>query len=356
MGRLIERSASTQVTKIGINEINPNEILPTAGKVGLSDVIRNGYSDVIKTTWNTILNSGIACALDFDDRSPIYTQILQTADLSVTEMWHETERAVGKAVDIAVERGYSIDQLARGVPDENFAGVNSLARETYKNRATTIARTEVMRAQNATTLGYYQSQEIEYVQAYDPDGDPADNYLGTDGKTCSQRHEQVYPVKEARDVISHPNCRLSWSPLSRQALEELGIIDTIALSASVDYRKVQVPVFVQQNASRGLQYVEEGKGESFNQDVIDEAVGMSKGNISDDKIIRMNTWFKEHVSDLNAPASTNPTNADFPSQSAIAWYLWGGNPLNAEQSMKWAERQAELLKNEVPNGIQTVRN
>jgi hypothetical protein len=149
---------------------------------------------------------------------------------------------------------------------------------------------------------------------------------------------------------------LSWSPLSRRALEELGIIDTVALSASIDYLKVQVPVFVQQNTARGLQYVEEGKGGSINQDIINEAVGMSKGNISDDKIIRMSSWFKDHVSDLNSSASINPESADFPNERAIAWYLWGGNPLNKEQSMKWAERQAELLKDEVPNGIQTITN
>ena len=352
MGRLIERSHSTEITKINIDDVQPGSILPDDGKVGLNDIIRNGYAGIIRSTWDTILNSGVAGALDFDDRSPIITSILQSADRTVTEMWNETERAINKATEIAVERGYSVDQLARGVPDDNFPGVNSLARETYANRATTIARTEVMRAQNATTLGYYQSQEIEYVQAYDPDGDPADNYVGTDGRTCSQRHEQVYPVKEARDVISHPNCRLSWSPLSRQALEDLGIIDTISLSDPVEFIKVQVPVYMQQNAARGLQYVEEGKGGSgLTEETINEAVGMSKGNISDDKIIRMNAWFKRHETDLTTAANTDPESPDFPGAGAVAWYLWGGNPLDKEQSMKWAERQSELLREEVVNGV-----
>mgnify|MGYP003148544506 CR=1 FL=1 len=359
MGRLIERSASseTQVTKIGIDDVNPSGILPPDGRGGLSDVIRNGYGQIIKSTWDTVLDSGVAGALDFDDRNPIVTQIMQSADVTVTEMWNETERAVGKAVNTAVERGYSIDQLARGVPDQNFPGVNSLARETYANRARTIARTEVMRAMNATTLGYYEAQEVEYVQAYDPDGDPADNYEGSDGRTCSQRNEQIYPIKQSRTVVSHPNCRLSWSPLSSLQVEELGLVDTVALEASIDFIKVQVPVYMQQNAARGLQYLDQGHVASgATEQIVDEAVGLAHGNVSDDKVLRMNDWYKEHFQEMNSPASSNPESPNFPSAEAVTFLLWGGDPLKPDQSMKWAEKQAELLKEEMTNGIQTVSN
>ena len=70
----------------------------------------------------------------------------------------------------------------------------------------------------------------------------------------------------------------------------------------------------------------------------------------------MNTWIKRHESDLNTAANTDPTSPGFPGEGAVAWYLWGGNPLDPKQSMKWAETQAEVLDNEVPNGIQTVTN
>ena len=359
MGRLLERSASsqTQITKIGVDDVNPSGILPPDGRGGLNDVIRNGYGQIIKTTWDTVLNSGVAGALEFNDRSPIVTQIMQSADLTVTEMWNETERAVGKAVNTAVERGYSIDQLARGVPNENFPGVNSLARETYANRARTIARTEVMRAMNATTLGYYEAQEVEYVQAYDPDGDPADNYEGSDGRTCSQRHEQIYPIKQSRTVVSHPNCRLSWSPLSSLQVEELGLVDTVALEASIDFIKVQVPVYMQQNAARGLQYLDQGYiANGATEQIVDEAVGLAHGNVSDDKVLRMNDWYKEHFQAMNSPASSNPESPNFPSAEAVTFLLWGGDPLKPDQSMKWAEKQAELLKEEMTNGIQAVTN
>ena len=129
------------------------------------------------------------------------------------------------------------------------------------------------------------------------------------------------------------------------------------LGADVMITKVQVPVYIQQNAARGLQYVEAGKGGSgLTEKTINEAVGMSKGNISDDKIIRMNAWFKRHVGDLNTADNTDPESPDFPGAGAVAFYLWGGNPLDKEQSMKWAERQAERLRKEIPNGIQTVTN
>ena len=114
---------------------------------------------------------------------------------------------------------------------------------------------------------------------------------------------------------------------------------------------------MQQNAARGLQYLDQGYiANGATEQIVDEAVGLAHGNISDDKVIRMNDWFKNHISEMNSAASNNPESPNFPSAEAVTFLLWGGDPLKPDQSMKWAEKQAELLKEEMTNGIQTVTN
>ena len=72
---------------------------------------------------------------------------------------------------------------------------------------------------------------------------------------------------------------------------------------------------------------------------------MAGGFVSEDKVIRMNAWFARHFVDLRSPKNSDRSNDDFPGAGATAWYLWGGNPTNPEQAMKWAERNAERIRN-----------
>ena len=101
---------------------------------------------------------------------------------------------------------------ARGVPKENFPGVQGIMNDT-KTRSRLIARTETMRSQNMTTTKLYQQQGFNYVQASDIDGG-VDNYVDpADGLTCSQRNGQVFRTSEAYDVMDHPNGTLTWIPM-----------------------------------------------------------------------------------------------------------------------------------------------
>ena len=116
---------------------------------------------------------------------------------------------------MALDRGYSIEQLSRGVPDDKFPGLRSILTET-ENRARLIARTEVMRSQNLTSVGFYREQGFRYVRADDIDGDPDDNYVDpADGRTCAERHNQIYTVEQAQDINDHPNGTLNWQPMPR---------------------------------------------------------------------------------------------------------------------------------------------
>lgn len=105
-----------------------------------------------------------------------------------------------------------------------------------------------------------------------------------------------------------------------------------------------VPQYIRSAARRGLELHEEGKSGNLASSTVPEAREMAAGNITEDKVIRANAWGKRHLVDLDSPANSNPNNEDFPSFGAVAFYLWGINPLNPQPAMDWFERQAERVR------------
>ena len=223
LGRAMQQT--TTDAKIAPDEVTIAMLFPDGARNELARVMSGSYARIVRATWDTIAASGVAGVLEFDDRLPIVSQIVALATSSAEGIDQVSRTAVSRAIELGIERGYSIQQVARGVPADGFPGINSLVEETYQNRARTIARTEVMRAQNAASIGYYREQGIRWMRAYDPDGDPADNYIGEDGRTCSERNGLVYTVDDAIDVQSHPNCKLTWTPISLTQGEEMGLTD-----------------------------------------------------------------------------------------------------------------------------------
>ena len=223
LGRAMQQT--TTDAKIAPDEVTIAMLFPDGARNELARVMSGSYARIVRATWDTIAASGVAGVLEFDDRLPIVSQIVALATNSAEGIDQVSRTAVSRAIELGIERGYSIQQVARGVPADGFPGINSLVEETYQNRARTIARTEVMRAQNAASIGYYREQGIRWMRAYDPDGDPADNYIGSDGRTCSERSGLIYTADDSMDVDSHPNCRLTWTPISLTQAEEMGLTD-----------------------------------------------------------------------------------------------------------------------------------
>ena len=236
LGRAMQQT--TTDAKIAPDEITIGMLFPDGARNELARVMGASYERIIRTTWQTIAESGVAGVLEFSDRLSIVSQIASLATSAAEGIDQVSRTAVSRAIELGIERGYSIQQVARGVPAEGFPGINSLVEETYQNRARTIARTEVMRAQNAASIGYYREQGIRWMRAYDPDGDPDDNYIGSDGRTCSERSGLVYTADDSMDVLSHPNCRLTWTPISLTQAQEMGLtngeVTTQRMSARVE--------------------------------------------------------------------------------------------------------------------------
>jgi len=110
---------------------------------------------------------------------------------------------------------------------------------------------------------------------------------------------------------------------------------------------MEVPDYVAKAAQRGLEWHAEGKsGDGTTDQTIAEARAMARGNVSEDKLRRMNPWFQRHKPDMSAPKN-KPDNEDFPGAGAVAWALWGG-PTSGDimRTAKWAEAEVNRLDRE----------
>ena len=212
LGRYMERA--TDQSKNYPFEIA--DMLPPIETGNLERILESAYRRVSKKTFGIINDVGVAGTLDWSDKLQSVQSVLTTAPSRATMIHKTTNKAVQRAVQMGLERGYSIQQLAKGVPDDKFPGIRSVLGET-ENRSKLIARTEIMRTQNATTVGFYKEQGFAYVKADDVDGvgdtyvDPGDPY----GRTCAERHGQIYLLEDAMNIDDHPNGTLNWMPMPR---------------------------------------------------------------------------------------------------------------------------------------------
>ena len=220
LGRLMERSASLDELKQ--LPFNADGLVSPIEESNLANILYKHYRRITKQTWEHINDAGIAGQLDWSEKLPAVSGLLTQAPARAKLIHSTTSKRVKDIISLSEQRGYSIEQIVRGVPKDKFRGMQSTLAET-KTRARLIARTETMRTQNLSTLGYYKAQEFEYVQATDPDGDAGDTYVDPGdpyGRTCIERDGQVYTVEQANNINDHPNGTLSWSPMPRDFVPE----------------------------------------------------------------------------------------------------------------------------------------
>lgn len=120
-----------------------------------------------------------------------------------------TRRAIREQLRIGLERGYSREQIARGVPSEDYRGIGDVVEMTYRNRDRTIARTELQVINNRSSLQAYEALGYKRVRCYDS---AQCGLVGHDNPL--KPANQVYNIKAAYIyAISHPNCIRRWVPV-----------------------------------------------------------------------------------------------------------------------------------------------
>jgi HK97 family phage prohead protease len=118
---------------------------------------------------------------------------------------------------------------------------------------------------------------------------------------------------------------------------------------------LDVPVYIRDAASRGLELRAEGYGgDGLTDGTIREARDMADGQITEDKVVRANAWAARHAVDLDAPSNTNTDDDGWPGNGAVAHYLWGIDPLDPEPARNWFERKAAEIQEERTMGTATI--
>ena len=118
---------------------------------------------------------------------------------------------------------------------------------------------------------------------------------------------------------------------------------------TLDERQVnlELPEYIREAAARGLEYYADGlAGDGVVARTIREARLLADGQVSEDKVIRASAWAARHLVDLDAEDNRDPDADGFPGAGAVAFYLWGINPLAPQAAIEWYARKAEQIREE----------
>lgn len=133
-----------------------------------------------------------------------FMALIDRAGAQVAGINQTTRQALQEQVREGLRRGYSVAQIADGVPTEGYKGIVGVFEEAKTFRTATIARTEAARAYNAAALLLYErSGRVREVQMID----------GTAHEPCSSRNGQIISVDAAKSIHDHPNGTLCFVPL-----------------------------------------------------------------------------------------------------------------------------------------------
>ena len=163
-----------------------------------------------------------------------------------------------------------------------------------------------------------------------------------------------YKKQKAMDILEeHPVVlAIDNDEAARVAYSDLGIKtldpkDIEAQSAEPRQVSLNLPQYIRAAARRGLDYYARGwAGDGLVDRTVREARDMAAGRITEDKVIRANAWGLRHLVDLDAPKNSDPDNDEWPGPGAVAFYLWGIDPLNPDQAMNWFAEKAEAIEME----------
>lgn len=116
-----------------------------------------------------------------------------------------------------------------------------------------------------------------------------------------------------------------------------------------------LPAYIQEAARRGLEHYEMGHGGAgLVARTIRDARLMARGEISADKVVRASAWSARHLPDLDAEDNRDPDAPGFPGPGAVAFYLWGIDPLDVQPAIDWFARKAQQIRDEERGAIVIV--
>ena len=110
----------------------------------------------------------------------------------------------------------------------------------------------------------------------------------------------------------------------------------------------EAPAYMRAAARRGLEYYEDGlAGDGVTAGTIREARAMARGEVSDDKWVRIAAWIARHLVDLDSP-DADPSSDNYPSAGVVAHLLWGSGPSKraAQRTKEYADSVVARIRAE----------
>lgn len=204
--RVVERLAVSGKQLAKAELPRASELLNGDDRKKLETLVKRFYIQIIELSWNFWnVALGVEKAFDLDD--PLVTELLKLAATRVKDIHETTLEEIREALKFASENGWGVDLLVRG--DETQRGLRDLVDEVYKDRARTIARTELGEAQNAATASRYKEAGVKAVEILDNGAEDDDDAC----KIASTPPNNIWTLElfEA-NPLQHPNCTRAAAP------------------------------------------------------------------------------------------------------------------------------------------------
>lgn len=168
-------------------------------------LVKRYYIEVLQLSWG-YFDTALGVEVAFDLTDPLVNQILGEAGKRVRGIDDTTRESLRMLLKYGEAQGWSVEHLVRGDPENGIPGLRDLIEQTYKNRARTIARTELGNAQNEAAVGRYESAGVTEVLVLDNGNDDDDS-------ACKQVNGSIKPLQWAVDnPLEHPNCTRAFAP------------------------------------------------------------------------------------------------------------------------------------------------
>ena len=197
------------------------------------------------------------------------------------------------------------------------------------------------------TIGQLERVDADYDQLFMR---PSNDISAVDFKSETIKDLlDVYNIEIAID--DDPDVRAEYARIGITALAPAAV-DPVELPQMVGEREARqveldLPEYVRDAAARGLELRAEGYGgDGLVDRTIREARLMADGQITEDKVIRVAAWAARHMVDLDAPANSDADDPNWPGNGAVAFYLWGIDPLDPEPAIDWFNRKRDEINAE----------
>ena len=144
-----------------------------------------------------VLNDILDLNIDSTTQNPAVNLSLIKLGQKVTRVNDTTKEAIDRIIKQGIENGYTIDQIARGIPEAGYEGIQGVFDSATNYRAETIARTETATAWDSAAINSYKEYGAKFVDVI--------GCSGTDDYPATNCNRQNIPIADAEGLEFHPN-------------------------------------------------------------------------------------------------------------------------------------------------------